>query len=45
MVREEIKEEFLQHSFQHVELYANGDYKKANKLHKELHKLYNYAKE
>ena len=43
--RTEIEEKFLQHSVQHGVLYVNGDYKKANKLHKELHNLYNHAKE
>lgn len=42
---EKIKNEFLINSAEHGEAYSNGDYKKANKLHKKLHDLYNFVKE
>lgn len=45
IIRTEIRDKFLQYSAEHGEVYANGDYKKANKLHKELHNLYKYANE
>ena len=32
-------------SAEHGEVYSNGDYKKANKLHIKLHNLYNLVKE
>jgi hypothetical protein len=42
---EKIKSDFLINSAEHGEAYSNGDYKKANKLHKKLHDLYNLVKE
>ena len=42
--REKIKEKFLIESAEHGTAYSNGDYKRANRLHKKLHDLYNHAK-
>jgi len=43
--RKEIKERFLRDATEHGKAYFSGDYKKANKLHRKLHDLYNRAKE
>jgi len=45
MTRDEIRERFLSDSAEHGKAYSNGDYEKANELHKKLHDLYNQAKE
>jgi len=42
--REKIKEKFLAFAIEHGIAYSNGDYKKANKLHKKLQSLYNQVK-
>lgn len=42
---EKIIVDFLKYSIEHSKAYENGEYKKANKLHKELHKLYDVVKE
>ena len=44
ITREKIKEIFLVDSAEHGLAYSNGNYKKANRLHKKLHDLYNLAK-
>jgi len=43
--REKIKERFLIDSVEHGAAFSIGDNKKANRLHKKLHDLYNHAKE
>jgi hypothetical protein len=43
--RKNIKERFLTDAIEHGKAMAEGDYKKANKLHKKLHTLYKNAKD
>ena len=45
MTKENIKEKFLKHALEHGEAIAEGDHKKANKIHKKLQKIYGEAKE
>lgn len=40
ITKEKIKEQFLVQAIEHGIAYSNGDYKKANKIHKKLHELY-----
>jgi hypothetical protein len=43
--KEKIKERFVIYATERGNALSIGDYKKANKLHKKLHDLYNQAKE
>lgn len=45
MTRNNIKEKFLSETIEHGKAIAEGDHKKANKLHKKIQALYSKAKE
>jgi len=45
ITRENIKAQFVAEAIEHGKLLAEGDRKKANKVHKKIQALYNLAKE
>lgn len=45
ITRERIKQDFLVEVIEHGKAIAEGDHKKANKLHKKIQSLYNKARE